>query len=336
VLPDFTDSGKRKGDGIMKAIRVHQVGGPEVMKLEDLPTPIPGVGEVVVRIAAIGINPVDTYFRSGNYPLAGELPYTPGFDAAGIIEVVGPEVGHRRTGERVYVAGSLSGTYAEYALCRETQVHPLPEMVSFVQGAALGIPYATAWYALFVRAKALPGEFLLVHGASGGVGTAAVQLARAAGLWVIGTGGSEAGRKLVLENGAHQVLDHGSEGYLDRLPELTCGHGVDVVLEMLANVNLGQDLQIMAPGGRVVVIGCRGSIEIDPRAAMRRNLSILGMVIFNATTVEQRSMHAAIVAGLENGTLDPVVGRELPLAEASRAHEKVLASGAYGKIVLVP
>jgi NADPH2:quinone reductase len=163
-----------------------------------------------------------------------------------------------------------------------------------------------------------------------------VQLARAAGLWVIGTGGSEPGRKLVLENGAHQVLDHGSEGYLDRIPELTCGHGIDVVLEMLANVNLGHDLRIMAPGGRVVVIGCRGSIEIDPRAAMRRNLSILGMVIFNATAAEQRCMHAAIVAGLEKGTLNPVVGRELPLAEASRAHEKVLDSGAYGKIVLIP
>jgi NADPH2:quinone reductase len=320
----------------MKAIRVHQVGDPQVMKLEEVPTPTPGSGEVLVRIEAVGINPVDTYIRSGNYPLAGDLPYTPGFDAAGVIEATGGEVGHRRIGERVYVAGSLSGTYAEFALCREDQVHPLPERISFVQGAALGVPYATAWYALFARAQAQPGEFLLVHGASGGVGTAAVQLARAAGLWVIGTAGSDKGRELVLQNGAHQVLDHGSEGYLDRMDELTCGHGADVVLEMLANVNLSRDLQIMAPRGRVVVIGCRGTIAIDPRDAMRRNLSILGMVLFNATSVEQRHMHAAIVAGLEIGTLNPVVGRELPLAEASQGHEKVLASGAYGKIVLIP
>ncbi len=320
----------------MKAIRVHRFGDPEVMALEEVPTPVPGAKEVLVRVEAVGVNPVDTYIRAGSYPLAGGLPYTPGLDAAGIVEAVGQKVGHRRAGERVYVAGSLSGTYAEYVLCREDQVHPLPERVSFEQGAALGIPYGTAWYALFVRARALPGEFLLVHGASGGVGTAAVQLARAAGLRVIGTAGSERGRTLVLENGAHEVLDHGRLGYLDRIEELTCGHGIDVVLEMLANVNLGQDLQILARGGRVVVIGCRGAVEIDPRAAMRNNAAILGMLWFNATDGERHSMYSAIGAGLENGCLNPVVGREMPLAEAFRAHEQVMAPGAYGKIVLIP
>ncbi|MEZ4601466.1 MAG: NADPH:quinone reductase [Syntrophotaleaceae bacterium] len=320
----------------MKAIRVHETGGPDVLKLEEVPTPAPQEKEVLVRIEAIGINPVDTYIRSGNYPLAGDLPYTPGFDAAGVIEAVGPGVGHREVGERVYVAGSLSGTYAEFALCREEQVHPLPEKISFSQGAALGVPYATAWYALFVRAQARPGDFLLVHGATGGVGTAAVQIGRAAGLIVIGTGGSEPGRRLVLENGAHHVLDHGSKGYLDQLTELTCGHGIDVVLEMLANVNLGSDLRIMAPRGRVVVIGCRGTITIDPRDAMRNNIGILGMVLFNASPEEQRRMHAALIAGLETGTLNPVIGQELPLAEAARGHERIMEPGAYGKIVLVP
>lgn len=320
----------------MQAIRVHEVGGPEVMVLEEVPTPTPGPGEVLVRVEAVGVNPVDTYIRAGNYPLAGSLPYTPGFDAAGVIEATGSEIGHRRVGERVYVGGSLSGTYAEYVLCREEQVHPLPEGVSFYQGAALGIPYATAWYGLFGRAKVKPGEFLLVHGASGGVGTAAVQLARAAGLHIIGTAGSKPGCKLVMENGAHQVLNHAKEGYLDVIDELTCGHGVDVVLEMLANVNLNSDLQLLAPGGRVVVIGCRGTVEIDPRETMRRNAAILGLVLFNATAEEQRSMHAAIRAGLECGALKPVIGSELPLAEASRAHEKIMSPGAYGKILLVP
>lgn len=320
----------------MKAIRVHQFGTPEVMSLKEVPTPTPGAGEVLVRVEAIGVNPVDTYIRAGEYPLSGGLPYTPGFDAAGVIEAIGSEVGHRRVGERVYVGGSLSGTYAEYILSREAQVHPLPQQVSFAQGAALGVPYSTAWYGLFVRARAKPGEFLLVHGASGGVGTAAVQLARAAGLWVIGTAGSDRGRELVLENGAHQVLDHGREGYLDRIPALTCEHGVDVVLEMLANVNLGRDLRILAQGGRVVVIGCRGTIEIDPREAMRHNAAILGLLLFNATAEEQRCMHAAIYAGLETGTLKPVVGRELPLAEAPESHRAVMAPGAYGKIVLIP
>ena len=320
----------------MKAIRVHELGDPEVMRLEEVPDLVPGRGEVVVQIQAIGVNPVDTYIRSGAYPARPTLPYTPGLDAAGVIEAVGEGVGHRRVGEWVYVAGSLSGTYAEQSLCREAQTHPLPETISFAQGAAVGVPYGAAWYALFSRAAARPGEFVLVHGASGGVGTAAVQLARAAGMRVIGTAGTEEGRKLVLEQGAHHVLDHRAAGYLEAIPALTCEHGIDVVLEMLANVNLGRDLKVLAMGGRIVVIGSRGTVEIDPRDTMGRNGSILGMVLFNATEAETRSMHAALGAGLENGTLHPVVGRELPLVEAAAAHRAVLEPGAYGKIVLVP
>ncbi|MBE0598193.1 MAG: NADPH:quinone reductase, partial [Desulfuromonadales bacterium] len=295
----------------------------------------PGAGEVVVRVRAVGVNPVDTYIRAGTYPLQQPFPYTPGLDAAGVVEAIGQGVKHRRVGERVYVAGSLSGTYAEQALCEESQVQPLPEEISFAQGAALGVPYGTAWYALFLRARALPGEFLLVHGASGGVGIAAVQMARSAGLRVIGTAGTPEGRELVENQGAHHVLDHSRPDYLDRLDELTCGHGVDVVLEMLANVNLQRDLGILAMHGRVVVIGCRGEVQIDPRAVMGRNADILGMLLFNAQEGERRAMHAAIVAGLESGTLNPVVGREWPLVEAPAAHEAIMAPGAYGKIVLL-
>jgi NADPH2:quinone reductase len=320
----------------MKAIRVHTLGAPDVMRLEEVPDPAPAAGQVLVRVKAAGVNPVDTYIRSGSYPMQRPLPYTPGLDAAGVIAAVGEGVGHRRVGERVYVAGSLTGTYAELVLCREAQVHPLPDAVSFAQGAAIGVPYGAAWYGLFVRARALPGEFVLVHGASGGVGTAAVQLARAAGLRVIGTAGSERGRALASVQGAHHVLDHRAPGYLEQLPLLTCDHGVDVVLEMLANVNLASDLKILAKRGRVVVIGSRAAVEIDPREAMGRDGSILGMSLFNASPEELRSMHAAFVAGLENSTLRPVVGRELPLAEAAAAHEAVMAPDAYGKIVLLP
>ncbi len=319
----------------MKAIRVHEFGGPEVLRLEDVPEPRPGKGQVLVRVEAIGVNPVDTYIRAGTYPVKKTFPYTPGLDAAGVIEAVGEEVGHRRIGERVYVAGSLSGTYAELVLCREAQVHPLPEKVSFAQGAALGVPYGAAWYGLYL-AGARPGEFLLVHGASGGVGTAALQLARAAGLQVIGTAGTEKGRKLALEQGAHHALDHRAPDYLAELPRLTCEHGVDVVLEMLANANLGKDLKILAKRGRVVVIGSRGPVEIDPREAMGRNGAILAMTLFNATEEETRMLHAALGAGLENGTLHPVIGREMPLAEAPAAHRAVMEPGAYGKIVLKP
>lgn len=320
----------------MKAIRVHGFGGPDELKLEEVPDPKAAQGQVLVRVYAAGVNPVDTYIRSGAHVVKPSLPYTPGMDAAGVIEAVGEGVTRVRTGDRVYVAGSLSGTYAELTLCGEHHVHTLPAALSFAQGAAIGVPYATAYRALFLRAHAVPGETVFVHGATGGVGLAAVQLARAAGMRVIGTGGTEDGRRLVLEEGAHEALDHHAEGYLEKLSEMTGGRGVDVVLEMLANVNLNKDLEIVAKKGRVVVIGSRGAIEINPRLTMTRDASILGMSLINAGVEELSLIHAALVAGLESGTLRPVVGREMPLSNASGAHEAVMEPGAHGKIVLIP
>ena len=319
----------------MKAIRVQEFGGSDVLKLEEVPEPSVGAGQVLVRVRAAGVNPVDTYIRSGVHAVRPALPYTPGLDAAGEVAAVGEGVKRFSVGQRVYTAGSLTGTYAELTLCEESQCHALPERVTFVQGAGVFTPYATAYRALFQRAKAVPGETVFVHGASGGVGTAAVQLARAAGLRVVGTAGTEEGRSLVAEQGAHEVLDHRTPDYLEQLGRLTEGRGPDVILEMLANVNLDKDLGVLAKGGRVVIIGSRGTVEINPRQAMTRDAAILGMTLFNMTPQEAASIHAALGAGLEAGTLRPVVGRELPLAEAPRAHEEVLKPGAYGKIVLI-
>jgi NADPH2:quinone reductase len=285
---------------------------------------------------AIGVNPVDTYIRSGLNRSDLALPYTPGIDGAGVISAVGSVVKHRHIGQRVYVAWSISGTYAEEVLCKELQTHPLPEGISFGQGAAIGVPYGAAYRALFQRAHAVAGETVLIHGASGGVGIAAVQLARAAGLRVIGTVGSEEGEKLVLSQGAHHVLNHRSNGYLDKLQEFTCGKGVDVIIEMLANVNLDRDLEVVTKGGRIVIIGSRGRVEIDPRSAMGKESNILGMTLYNATDKELASMHAAFVEGLGNKTLRPVVSRELALADAAAAHRAVMEASTLGKIVLIP
>ena len=320
----------------MKTIRFHEIGGPEVLQLQEVPDLKPSAGQVVVRVRATGVNPVDTYIRSGNYARKPDLPYTPGTDGAGTIEATGPGATRFAVGDRVYLAGSLSGTYAEQARCEERLVFPLPANVSFAQGAAMHVPYATAFRALFHRAQARGGETVLIHGASGGVGIAAVQLARAAGLRVTGTVGSDRGRKLVATEGSHQILDHKSPDHFDEALALTGGRGYDVILEMLANVNLGRDLTLLAPGGRVVVIGCRGSIEINPRDAMSRDASILGMSLWNASPEDLASIHSALVAGLENGTLRPVIGQEIPLSEAARAHTAVMEAGAYGKIILVP
>ena len=320
----------------MKAIRVHQFGTPEVMKLEEVPDPIPAPGQAVVKIGAIGVNPVETYIRSGAYARKPALPFTPGSDAAGVIESVGEGVERFRVGDRVFLTGSITGTYAEKALCNQNQIHLLPERISLAQGAAVHTPYSAAYRALFNRARAIPGEWVLIHGATGGVGVAAAQLARAHGMAVVGTGGTEKGRRLISEQGAHRVLDHRSPGYLEEGVALTQGHGFDVIIELLANVNLGKDLGVLARDGRVVVIGSRGTVEINPREAMSRDAAILGMMLANASEKEDRSTQAALIAGLENGTLRPIVGLELPLREAVQAHHKILEPGAFGKIVLIP
>ncbi|MCM0080925.1 NADPH:quinone reductase [Geomonas sp. Red32] len=320
----------------MKAIIVNRLGGPEVMRIEEVADPSPGEGEVVVRLHAVGVNPVDTYIRSGHYGDVSHPPYTPGMDGAGIVEAIGSGVKHRKPGQRVYVAWSITGTYAEKVLCREGQTHPLPENLSFSQGAGVGVPYATAYRALFQKGRAVGGENVLIHGASGGVGLAAVQFARAAGLWVIGSAGSDQGGSLVLREGAHAVVDHHREDHLAKAVEQTCGQGFDVIVEMLANQNLGRDLEVVANGGRIVVVGSRGTVEIDPRNTMAHDASIVGMALFNATEAELAGIHAAVVAGLENGTLRPVVSRELPLAEAPEAHRAIMESSTLGKIVLIP
>ena len=319
----------------MKAIRVHEFGGPETLRVEEVADPQPGPGQVVVKVKAVGVNPVDTYIRSGGYGKR-PLPYTPGSDAAGTVESIGEGITTVKTGDRVYLAGTLTGAYAEKALCTAAQVRPLPERLSFAQGAGIHVPYYTAYYGLFDRAQAKPGETVLVHGASGGVGLASVQIARAAGLTVFGTAGSEAGRRLVTEQGAHQVFDHTKDGYLDEIKSQTGGKGVGIVMEMLANVNLAKDLGLLAQKGRVVVIGSRGPIEIDPRQTMVKDSAILGMSLVNATEADLLRLHAALGVGFANGTLTPIVAQEIPLAEAPRAHEAVMASGARGKIVLVP
>ena len=300
-----------------------------------MPDPVPQAGQVLVRVQAIGVNPVETYIRSGRYP-GTTFPYTPGTDTAGVVAAVGIEVSQFQVGQRVYTGGTITGAYAEFALCREPQVHPLPDRVTFEQGAAMGIPYATAYRALFQKALALPGELILVHGASGGVGSAAVQLARARGLRIIGTAGTDRGQDLIRQLGAHHALNHRAPDYLDQIMKLSGGRGVDVVVEMLANVNLAKDLTILAKNGRVVVVGNRGTIEINPRELMGREATVHGMLLFNASDAELASIHAALVSGLENGTVQPVVGQSIPLAEAARAHRVVLEPGAHGKILLVP
>ena len=319
----------------MKAIRVHEFGGPEVLKLEEVATPKPSAGEVLVRIHAAGVNPYDTYMRAGTYALKPSLPYTPGSDGAGTVEAVGEGVKKVTRGDRVYTGRTLTGAYAEYALALEEQVHLLPANIDFKQGAGIWVPYGTAYHALYHSAKAHASETALVHGASGGVGIAALQIARAMGLKVFGTAGTPRGLELAKREGAHEVFDHRKPGYQEAILQATGNRGVDIILEMLANVNLSYDTKLLANNGRVIVIGNRGEVTINPRELMGRRASIRGFTLWGITPEEEADIHAGLFAGLENGTLRPVVGKELPLAEAARAHNEILEPGSAGKIVLV-
>ena len=320
----------------MKVIRVHEFGGPEVLKLEEVPTPRPAAGQVLVRIHSAGVNPYDTYMRNGVYAIKPPLPYTPGSDGAGSVEAVAEGVNKVKPGDRVYVAKTVTGAYAEYALTLESQVHPLPAKISYAQGAGVWVPYGTAYHALYQCTRVRAGETVLIHGASGGVGIAAVQIARALGLIVLGTAGTEKGLELIKREGAHHVFNHTKQGYQEQILKATGALGVDLILEMLANVNLGQDLKLLAPRGRVIVIGSRGDVTISPRDLMSRRGSVHAFTLWGITDAEEKEIHAGLIAGLENGALRPIVGKELPLAEAPRAHKEVLEPGAFGKIVLVP
>jgi NADPH2:quinone reductase len=324
----------------MQAILAREFGGPEVLKLENVPDPSAGPGQVRVRIHAVGVNPYDTYMRTGAYAIKPDLPYTPGADAAGVVDQVGSGVSGVKAGDRVYVSGTAigkaHGAYAQFAVCEPGQVHRLPDRISFTQGAGLFVPYVTAWRALFGRANTRAGDTVLIHGASGGVGVAATQFAVAAGATVIGTAGTDDGLAIVKAQGAHHAVNHRAAGYLDDIVKLANGRGPDVIVEMLANVNLDHDLTIVAASGRIVVVGNRGRVEIDARKIMTKDVSVFGMALWGVPPDEVRRAHAAIIAGLESGTLNPVVGTEMPLKDAALAHQKVMEPGARGKIVLIP
>ena len=311
----------------MQAIRVHAFGGPEVLCPETVADPVAAPGQVLVRLRAAGVNPVETYVRSGAYARLPPLPYIPGADGAGEVSAVGAGVTGFAPGQRVYVAGAP--TYAQLTAAPAEAVWPLPEGLTYAQGAAIGIPYRTAYLAVHSIGEARPGERVLVHGGSGAVGVAAIQLAAAGGCDVVATAGGEEGRRLVLAQGARAACAHGDAA---RLQELSGGVGFDLIVEMLANANLATDLGLLAERGRVAVVGSRGTVTIDPRQIMQRTASIRG--VMGSTPEERRRIHLALGAGLRQGVLRPVVGSVFPLAEAAAAHRAVMTPGAQGKVVL--
>src|SRR5258708_19698697 len=249
----------------MKAIVVHEFGAPEVMKLEDFPTPKAGAGQAVVRIHTAGVSSFDTYMRAATYAIKPPLPYVPGGEGAGVVHTVGEGVTKFKPGDRVYVGHPATGTYAEYSLALESKLHRLPERTTFNQGAGIYVACGTAYHALYHHANARASETLLVHGASGGVGITGVQIARSIGMTVIGTAGTEKGLELVRREGAHHAFNHKSAGYTDAILKATNGRGVDVVLQILPNLNLPPDLHLLAPPHPVIAPAPPRDPSLTPR-----------------------------------------------------------------------
>lgn len=324
----------------MRAICVNEFGDANVLQLENASDPVPAANEVVIDMMAAGVNPADTYMRTGTYAVKPELPYTPGGDAAGVISAVGGSVTSVFVGDRVATGTIFSsvrlGCYAEKILRDENDVIKIPDNVTFAQATALGVSYPTAHHALFNRGRLTADDTVFIHGASGSVGTSAIQLAKRTGAKIIGSAGTQAGLTLINAQGVDLAVDHTSENYADEIMAFTNGNGVDLTLEMLANVNLATDLDLAAKYGRVVIIGNRGEVTINPRSTMMKELDVMGMALWNVSSEQAKPIMEDLIKGLEDDSLKPITGKEIPLADAAKAHEYVLVPGAHGKVILVP
>ncbi len=324
----------------MKAVRIHEYGGPEVLVYEDVPTPEPGPSQILVKVAAATVNPIDVAVRENRFPTPKDPPKTLGSDGAGVVESVGSEITSVRPGDRVSFSGlgiGSEGSYAEYALIAETQVVAIPDGLSFVDAAALGMVFPAAYYGLVTRGALKQGETVLVQGASGGVGSASVQLAKALGARVLATASGPGAAELVKGLGAEAVIDFKTEDVAARVLELTGDKGVDLVHELVISANLATDIELVAKGGRIVGTGQGPGAEaaVPIGAAIGKDVSILFMNLGNAGRAGVAAIAREIAGMAAAGKVKPVIGTELPLAEARHAHE-LLEGDHLGKIVLTP
>lgn len=316
----------------MKAMQINAYGPASDLSLVDANTPSINADQILVQVGAAGVNPVDTYIRSGTNNYSTTFPHTPGLDGAGTVVELGSQVTGFEVGQRVYFSRNLSGSSAEFAVCATTHTYPLADALSFEEGACLGIPYTTAHRALFGRANAKTGDKVLVHGATGAVGIATVQLALSAGMDVVASAGTQAGADLLRAQGVSTVIMHNEDNHLEAFQSLEAGF--DVIIEMLANHNLDQDLKALTTGGCVAVVGNRGTVEINPRDLMARDASVVGVALANIKPAELSLIAKALRPLFEKGVLKPVIRHCYDLTELAQAHEDVLKSGALGNLVV--
>ncbi len=306
----------------MKAIRLHQFGGPETLRYEDVEPPTVGPGDVLIRVMAASVNPIDWKIREGLLQpvLRHRLPLTPGWDVSGVVEVAGESVRNFRRGDAVYAFCDLhrNGCYAQYAAVRESEVARKPGTVSHVEAASLPMTGTTAWNALMQVAVVGAGQRVLVHAGAGGVGSLAIQIARWRGAHVIATA-SEGNRALVESLGAGEVIDYRSTRFQDVV------RGVDVVLDTIGGKTHEESFEVLRPGGIVI------STISQPDEVRAREAGVRGMFVMTQPSATALEKIAELV---DSGKLRPVVGAEFSLAEAARAQELSQSGRARGKIVL--
>jgi len=322
----------------MKAILFDQLGGPEVLKLGDAPKPEVKPGWVLVKNHAIGINFADTLFRQGQYLMRPNLPDTPGLEAAGVVAAVGSGVENLKPGARVAAIGSK--TYAEYSVASANQVMPLPDFVSFAEGAAFPIQVLTAYHMLYTAHQTTPGQTVLVHSAAGGVGIVAVQIAKAAGARVIGTVSSDSKIGLVKEYGAEAVINYATQDFAEEALKLTDGKGVDLILDAVGKPTLEKGLRCLAPFGHLMLYGRAGGPP-DPLnlfTLFQKSLKVSGFVLYTVSAMPDKHRE-----GIEKsfqlmgqGKLKLLIGKSFPLAEAAEAHRYMESRQSTGKLVLIP
>ncbi len=323
----------------MKAMRLAEFGSPENLRLEEAPDPELREGHVVIRVKATGINPADLVRMSGKYPQPLPLPYIPGTDVAGEVEAIGAGVGHVRVGERVFGRSLNGGGYAEKASLPTNEIFPLPENLSFAEGAAIPVPFYTASVALHHKAQLKEGETVLISAGGGGVGVAAIQLAKAAGARVITTVGSQEKAERTKELGADIALNYKEQDFAAEVQKLTGGKGVDVIIENVAADNFAQDFSALGRHGRIVLIGTGTGKAPESTfmtgAALFKEATIYGMALPNSVALIP-DIANALIPLFADQKIKAMVHKSYPLVEAQQALQDLVAGKVFGKLVLAP
>jgi NADPH:quinone reductase len=330
----------------MKAIQISRTGGTEVLEPVELPNPQPGPGEVLIKASAIGVNYFDTMIRTGRYRWMPKLPFVLGNEMSGHVAALGPGVSALKIGQPVFVAGyeigNRGGLYGEYAAVPEQAAWPLPDHVD-PEAATTLTNYQLAWILLYHAARGITPKTVVVYGAAGGAGTALIDVARLAGATVIGTAGSAEKCAFVRARGAAYAIDYKSESVIERVLELTGGHGADIVFDHVAGKAFTDGLKMVAPLGMIVSYAVLGGMpETDLFKEMRANIEkspavrCFTMHTYDHMEEPRREALARAVELLASGKIKPAIAARFPLAEARRAHDLIEARTAMGKIVLRP